>query len=81
MVPMPPEASTTTLAGALSDKVRPASLCVISVPSRERGIPLVFLCGWVKCAAGFGIVLYTTGNRLGDVMGPTLHDLEAASSP
>jgi hypothetical protein len=31
--------------------------------------------------AGFGVVLYTTGNRLGDVMGPTLHDLEAASSP
>ena len=31
--------------------------------------------------AGFGVVLYTTGNCLGDVMGPTLHDLEAASSP
>ena len=31
--------------------------------------------------AGFGVVLYTTGNRLGNVMGPTLHDLEAASSP
>jgi len=31
--------------------------------------------------AGFGMVLYTTGNRLGDVMGPTLHDLEADSSP
>ena len=31
--------------------------------------------------AGFGVVLYTTGNRLGDVVGPTLHDLEAASSP
>ena len=31
--------------------------------------------------AGFGIVLYTTGNRLGDMMGPTLHDLESASSP
>jgi hypothetical protein len=30
---------------------------------------------------GFGIVLYSAGNRLGDVMGPTLHDLEAASSP
>ncbi|MGA2787355.1 MAG: hypothetical protein ABSF60_07495 [Verrucomicrobiota bacterium] len=30
---------------------------------------------------GFGVVLYTTGNRLGDMMGPTLHDLEAASSP
>ena len=27
------------------------------------------------------VVLYTTGNRLGDMMGPTLHDLEAASSP
>src|SRR5271170_1535461 len=31
--------------------------------------------------AGFGVVLYTTGNRLGDVMGPTLQNLEAASSP
>jgi hypothetical protein len=30
---------------------------------------------------GFGIVIYTAGNRIGDVMGPTLHDLEAASSP
>jgi hypothetical protein len=31
--------------------------------------------------AGFGIAIYTAGNRIGDVMGPTLHDLEAASSP
>jgi hypothetical protein len=31
--------------------------------------------------AGFGVVLYTTSDRLGDMMGPTLHDLEAASSP
>jgi hypothetical protein len=30
---------------------------------------------------GFGIVIYTAGNRIGNVMGPTLHDLEAASSP
>src|SRR5471030_2414423 len=30
---------------------------------------------------GFGMVLYTTGNRLGDVMGPTLQNLESASSP
>ncbi len=30
---------------------------------------------------GFALVIYTAGNRLGDVMGPTLHDLEAASSP
>jgi hypothetical protein len=30
---------------------------------------------------GFGIVIYTAANRIGDVMGPTLHDLEAASSP
>jgi hypothetical protein len=30
---------------------------------------------------GFGIVIYTAGNRIGDVMGPTLHNLEAASSP
>ena len=31
--------------------------------------------------AGFGVVLYTTSDRLGDMVGPTLHDLEAASSP
>jgi hypothetical protein len=30
---------------------------------------------------GFGTAIYTAGNRIGDVMGPTLHDLEAASSP
>ena len=30
---------------------------------------------------GFGMVIYTTGNRIGDEMGTTLHDLEAASSP
>src|ERR1700733_7931054 len=30
---------------------------------------------------GFGIVVYMAGNRIGNVMGPTLHDLEAASSP
>jgi hypothetical protein len=30
---------------------------------------------------GFGIVIYTAGNHLGDVMGPTLQDLESASSP
>jgi hypothetical protein len=30
---------------------------------------------------GFGIVLYTASDRLGDMVGPTLHDLEAASSP
>jgi hypothetical protein len=30
---------------------------------------------------GFAVVIYTAGNRIGDVMGPTLHDLEAASSP
>ena len=31
--------------------------------------------------AGFAIVIYMAGNRIGDVMGPTLHDLEDASSP
>jgi hypothetical protein len=31
--------------------------------------------------AGFAVVLYTAGNRLGDMMGPTLQDLESASSP
>jgi hypothetical protein len=30
---------------------------------------------------GFAIVIYAAGNRIGDVMGPKLHDLEAASSP
>jgi hypothetical protein len=30
---------------------------------------------------GFGIVLYAASDRLGDMVGPTLHDLEAASSP
>ena len=30
---------------------------------------------------GFGIAIYAAGNRIGDMMGPTLHDLEAASSP
>jgi hypothetical protein len=29
----------------------------------------------------FGIAIYTAGSRIGEVMGPTLHDLEAASSP
>jgi hypothetical protein len=31
--------------------------------------------------AGFGVVLYTAGTRLGNLVGPRLHDLEAASSP
>ena len=31
--------------------------------------------------AGFGLVIYSAGIRIGDVVGPTLHDLEAASSP
>jgi hypothetical protein len=30
---------------------------------------------------GFGAVLYIAGNRLGDIMGQPLHDLESASSP
>ena len=30
---------------------------------------------------GFGIVIYMAGNRIGEVMGPTLYDLEADSSP
>ena len=30
---------------------------------------------------GFGVVIFVAGDRLGDLMGPTLHDLEAASSP
>jgi hypothetical protein len=31
--------------------------------------------------AGFGTVIYSAGSRIGDVVGPTLQDLEAASSP
>ncbi|HZZ19944.1 MAG TPA: hypothetical protein VFE25_11265, partial [Opitutaceae bacterium] len=31
--------------------------------------------------AGFGIVLYSAGTRLGDVYGPRLHELEVSSSP
>jgi uncharacterized membrane protein (UPF0182 family) len=31
--------------------------------------------------AGFAVVLYLAGNHLAEVAGPTLHDLEAASSP
>ncbi len=31
--------------------------------------------------AGFAVVLYTAGNHLGNLVGPTLHDLEVASSP
>ena len=30
---------------------------------------------------GFAVVLYIAGNRLGDVVGPTLQNLESASSP
>jgi hypothetical protein len=30
---------------------------------------------------GFALVIYMAGNRLGDVVGPTLHNLEDASSP
>jgi hypothetical protein len=29
----------------------------------------------------YGIFLHTVGERLGNLMGPGLHDLEAASSP
>ena len=31
--------------------------------------------------AGFAAVLYTAGNRLGNLVGPALHDLEVSSSP
>ena len=30
---------------------------------------------------GFAVALYAAGNHLGDMVGPKLHDLEAASSP
>src|SRR5664279_2376367 len=45
--------------------------------SRHFGVFLVLLV----VLAGFAVVLYTAGNHLGNLMGPTLHDLEAASSP
>ena len=35
----------------------------------------------VVALVGFGIVLFVAGNRLGDVMGPKLQNLESASSP
>jgi hypothetical protein len=35
----------------------------------------------VLVVLGFSVVIYTTGNRLGDVVGPTLQELESASSP
>ena len=31
--------------------------------------------------AGFGAVLYIAGAKLGNIVGPTLHDLEVSSSP
>jgi len=30
---------------------------------------------------GFGVALYTAGHRLGNLVGPALHDLEVSSSP
>ena len=30
---------------------------------------------------GFGVVLYSSGNQLGSLVGPKLHDLELSSSP
>ena len=35
----------------------------------------------VIALVGFGMVLYRAGDRLGDVVGPKLHELEASSSP
>ena len=35
----------------------------------------------VAAMVGFGVVLYVAGHRLGDLMGPQLRELEAASSP
>ena len=35
----------------------------------------------VVAVPGFGAVIYLTGNRLGDMMGQQLRDLESASSP
>ncbi len=35
----------------------------------------------VLAVAGFGVVLYLTGLRLGGLMGQKLHELESASSP
>jgi hypothetical protein len=35
----------------------------------------------VVAVLGFGVVIYIAGNRLGDMMGQSLRDLESASSP
>jgi hypothetical protein len=35
----------------------------------------------VVALAGFGVVVYSAGLRLGDVVGPRLHELEVSSSP
>ncbi len=45
--------------------------------SRHRWASLAILVA----LAGFAVVLYTAGLRLGDVVGPRLHELEASSSP
>ena len=29
----------------------------------------------------FGVILFTAGDKLGELVGPKLHDLEASSSP
>ena len=38
-------------------------------------------CITMVCLIGFAIVLYIAGTRLGTLVGPTLQNLEAASSP
>jgi len=35
----------------------------------------------ILALAGFGLVLYLSGNHLGDLVGPKLHELELSSSP
>jgi hypothetical protein len=48
-----------------------------SFESRHRWASLIL----VVVLIGFGVALYSASERIGDVVGPTLHDLEAASSP
>jgi len=45
--------------------------------SRHRWASLILLLA----LAGFAWVVYTAGLRLGDLVGPRLHELEASSSP
>jgi hypothetical protein len=45
--------------------------------SHHRWLFLILLVA----VLGFGVAIYAAGSRLGDVVGPSLQDLESASSP